>query len=185
MKKVMLTALAALFGGAVLAPMAATASDGQITFSGNVNASTCTIASSANGTTGTANFAVALPTVSKASLGAAAGVTAGTTPFSLSLTNCPAGTNTVAANFDASAAINTNGRLNNTNSGAGAATGVDLQVLNNSQAAINLNTQANATTAAVTGGNATLNYFVQYYNNGGTLGAGTVASAVNYSITYK
>jgi major type 1 subunit fimbrin (pilin) len=177
MKKILVSAaLAALLGTAAFS---AGAVDGTITFNGKVNSNTCTI----NAGTGP-SFAVTLPTVGASALGTTAGTVAGTTPFNIALSACSA-TGTVKAYFEPGSTINANGRLSNTAT-TGAATGVDLQVLNNSQAAINLNTQANTTTATIASNAATLNYYVQYYNTAAAaVGAGTVTSTVNYTIQYQ
>lgn len=177
MKKLLVSAaLAAVFATAAFS---ASATDGTITFNGKVTGSTCTI----NGGT-TQSFTVTLPTVGASSLGATAGTVAGTTPFAINLTACTA-TGTVKAYFEPGSTINTAGRLTNT-AATGAATGVDLQVLNNSQAPINLNTQSGTTTATIASNAATLNYFVQYYNTtAAAVGAGNVSSTVNYTIQYQ
>jgi major type 1 subunit fimbrin (pilin) len=184
MKKILLSAaLAAVFGVVALAPQAATATDGTITFAGKISSSTCTIGSSGTPSTG-GSFTVTLPTVSTGALGTSSGTVAGTTPFSINLSNCTSALNggSVKAYFEPGSTINTNGRLNT------AVAGVDLQVLNSGQTGINLSTQAGTTSATVTGGSATLAYYVQYYNNGangtGAVGSGTVGSSVNYSIVY-
>jgi major type 1 subunit fimbrin (pilin) len=178
MNKLLLSAaLVAGFGVAALAPRTASAVDGQITFAGKVTSSTCTV-NAANG----ASFTVTLPTVGAAALGTTAGTVAGATPFSIALTACSA-TGTVKAYFEPGSTINANGRLNNTIS---ATSGVDLQLLNDSRTAINLNTQANTTTATIATNAATLNYYVQYYNNSAAaVTAGLVASTVNYTIQYQ
>lgn len=178
MKKILVSAaLAAILGTAAFS---AAAVDGTITFNGKVNSNTCTV-NAANG----ASFAVTLPNIGASALGTTAGNVAGTTPFSIALTACTA-TGTVKAYFEPGSTINASGHLNNTAAAGTAATGVDLQLLNNAQTAINLNTQANATTATIASNAATLNYYVQYYNTAAAaVGAGTVTSTVNYTIQYQ
>lgn len=186
MNKLLLsTALATVFGVAALAPQAAAATDGTITFNGKISSATCSIGSTGTPSTG-GSFTVTLPTVATSALGSS-GTVAGITPFSIKLTSC---SNLTAGNiktyFEPGSTINTNGRLSIA-TGTGQATGVDLALLNFDQSAINLNNAStNTTTAAVTASStsATLNYFVEYYNNGGTLAAGAVSSTVNYSIVY-
>ena len=133
-----------------------------------------------------ASFAVTLPTVGAGSLGTTAGSVAGTTPFNIALSACTA-TGTVKAYFEPGSTINAAGRLNNTiATGSGGAAGVDLQVLNSGQTAINLNTQTGTTTATIATNAATLNYFVQYYNTtAAAVTPGTVSSTVNYTIQYQ
>src|SRR5690606_11398524 len=89
-----------------IVPLAANAADGTITFVGQVTDKTCTIA-----TPGGVNQVVTLPTVSRATLGAA-GATAGRTPFSINLTGCSAGD--VATYFEPGATVDfATGRLVN------------------------------------------------------------------------
>jgi major type 1 subunit fimbrin (pilin) len=187
MKKLLLSAaLATVFGVAALAPQAASATDGTITFNGKISSATCSIGSSGTPATG-GSFTVTLPTVATSALGSASGTVAGITPFAIKLTGCSnLTTGNIKTYFEPGSTINTAGRLS-TATGAGQATGVDLALLNFDQSAINLNTPStNTSTAAVTSTStsATLNYFVEYYNNGGTLAAGAVSSTVNYSIVY-
>lgn len=181
-KTLLSAALIAGFGVAALAPQAAKATDGTITFNGQISSNTCSIASTSVGGSGTASFTVTLPTVAAGALGTSAGTSAGTTPFSINLTGCT-GTGNVSAYFEPGSTITAAGRLKVTG-----ATGVDLQLLNSGQTAINLSTQAGTTSASIATGSADLKYFVQYYNNGtgtgGKVTAGAVASTVNYTIQY-
>jgi major type 1 subunit fimbrin (pilin) len=176
-KTLLSAALIAGFGIAALAPQAARATDGTITFAGKIVANTCTIASTSVGGSGTASFTVTLPTVAAGALGTTAGTVAGTTPFSINLSACTS-TGTVKTYFEPGATIKANGHLT-----AGLAN-LDLQLLNAGQAPIDLSTQAGTTTATIATGAATLNYFAQYYNTGGTVATGNVASSVNYTVVY-
>ncbi len=167
-------ALAALVG----ASTAAYASDGQITFNGQVTGTTCTI----NG--GTPNLTVTLPTVSTTALGAT-NATAGRTPFSIALTNCTAAdATTVGAYFEPAANVSVaNGVLINA-AAASPATNVAVQLLNNSFGKIQLgSTTQNGTTATITTGAATLNYYAEYLATG-AVGAGAVQTTALYSIVY-
>lgn len=178
-KRLLSAALITGLSVAAFAPNAAHAVDGTITFSGKISANTCTVGSSVNGVAGASSFTVTLPTVNAAALGSANTV-AGTTPFAIALTSCSAGMTSVKAYFEPTSAINGSGRL------ASGVAGVDLQLLNDSGTAINLNTQANATSATVVSTKATLNYSVQYYNNGaGSVGTGLVSVPLSYSIVYQ
>lgn len=170
MKALLLTAAIAATG---LFATSASATDGTITFNGTITSATCTINS------GSPSFTVTLPKVGTTAF-AAAGDFAGRTPFSINLSGCTA-TGTVQAYFEPGSTINAAGRLNN----GGTATGVDLQVLNDSMSAINLSTQSGTSTATISSNAATLNYYVEYYATTGTVGAGTVSSTVNYTIQYQ
>lgn len=153
------------------------ASDGQITFSGQVTAQTCTI----NG--GTSAVSVTLPTVSVGTL-ASAGATAGRTPFQIALTGCNPTTGNVSVYFEPGATVDaTNHRLIN----GGTATNVAVQLRNVDTSVIQLgNAQGSQSSqvAALSSGAATLRYFGEYYATG-TASSGTVSTSVNYTIAYQ
>lgn len=175
--KALAVALVATSG--LLGVTAAQASDGTITFSGSIVATTCTI----NGGGAASSFTVALPPVDKSAL-SAAGQTSAPTPFLFTLTACPA-TTAVHTLFEIGSTVDTTtGNLKNT----GTATGVEIGLLNPALNAINIATQANdgagtgQTTSAA--GAATLTYYAQYVATAAAT-AGTVASTVTYSIVYN
>lgn len=156
---------------------AAQASDGTITFNGALQNATCTI-------TGGGNQTVTLPTLSTASL-ASAGTTAGDTLFNIAVTGCTAGLTSANAYFEAGGNIDTaTGRLKNT----GAATNVQIQLLNGNGSVVNLagSTSAAQSTvaAALTSGAGTQSFIARYYATGATT-AGSVASSVTYSMVYN
>ena len=173
------TVLASLLAVASLAPLAAFASDGTITFNGSVTAQTCTI----NG--GVPSFTRVLPQVTATNLNAAAR-TAGATNFSIALTACTPATGGARVFFEAGAGVDAvSGRLLNT----GTAANVQLQLLNSTGGVIVAGaptgtTQNNGAFTPIVGGAATLQYAVQYYATGPAT-AGTVASSVTYSIEYQ
>lgn len=155
----------------------AIASDGTITFSGEITAQTCTI----NG--GTADMNVVLPEVSVAAL--PTGSTAGDTLFSIQLTDCDLATGNVHTYFEYGPTVDiATGRLNNV---SGSATGVQILLKNedgsNIQAGFPEATQ-NSQTFQITGNAATLNYSAAYYASG-TVATGSVGSSVTYSIVYE
>jgi major type 1 subunit fimbrin (pilin) len=87
----------------------------------------------------------------------------------------------VYAYFEQGANVNADGRLTNT----GTATNVDLQLLSGNDV-LNAGSTEQTTspkTVALTAGAGTLTYSAQYYATGAAT-AGTVLSAVNYSINY-
>jgi len=174
--KIKTLALTAAIAATGLFATSASAADGTITFTGNITSSTCSI--DGNGS-GTASFTVSLPKVGTSAFSTSSKY-AGRTPFSINLTGCTA-TGTVQAYFEPGANVNASGRLSNT----GGATGVDLQLLNDSQTAIDLNSQSGTTTATISSNAATLNYYVEYYSSTGTVGAGSVSSTVDYTIKYQ
>ncbi|MEO2216186.1 fimbrial protein [Chromobacterium vaccinii] len=174
MKKIV---TAALIGLGVYSS-GAMAADGKITVTGNIVAQTCTIA----GTSGT-NVTVNLPTVGASSL-ASTGQTAGATPFAINLSNCPSSLKSAQTRFEVGPTVNpTSGNLLNS-TGAGSASNVEVQLLNNTFNAINLSTNANSQQVAISGGAATMGYYAQYIATGAA-GAGSVNTSVQYSMTYQ
>jgi len=175
MNKLLLSAaLVAAFGAAALAPQSAMAVDGTITVTGTVNASSCKI----NGANSPAAINVTLPTVSTTSLNAA-GAVAGRTPFSLALSGCGALTSAKTF-FEPGPTILADGNLKN----GGGATGVEVQLLDNSFNAINLTNGGPQTATALTSGAATINYYAQYYANAAA-GAGSVSTSVQFTMLYQ
>lgn len=175
MKKVSMVTLGLLLATAQVS--AAEASDGTINFTGTVASQTCTVSVNGAGNTAT----VPLPKVAAGVLNTA-GAVAGNTRFTLALSNCSATTGDVYAYFEQGAGVNANGRLTNT----GSATGVDLQLLDSANNAINTGSTEQSSapaTVALVDGAGTLTYSAQYYATAAAV-AGTVASTVNYSINY-
>ena len=165
-----------------LATSTAFAADGTITINGQVTDKTCTVNAGGN-----KDFTVTLPTVSKQVL-AAAGDTAGRTPFTINLTGCTAGSK-VATYFEPGATVDFNtGRLNNA---TGTATNVQVQLLGSENTVIPVlaagagGIQANSQLVDVSGGGAAdLNYYAQYYATGAST-PGSVATTVKYTIIYQ
>jgi major type 1 subunit fimbrin (pilin) len=196
MKKTLFSAaLAATLGFVALQ---AQASDGTITFTGQITDAICTVTGGA-GTDGAAkDITVKLDTVSVNAL-AANGQTAGDHPFSLIVAggtggNCADGTK-VTLHFDgattpsgfASAMVNpATGRLKNKTPGTGGmANNVEVGVLNTNGSQINLWTSSGSPQATVSGGKAQLDYVAQYVATGGAATVGLVNTAVMYSVIYN
>ncbi|KVD47577.1 fimbrial protein [Burkholderia sp. ABCPW 11] len=193
MKKIVL--LMSVAGLASVAMNAAHASDGTINFTGAVVASTCKI----NG--GTNDLTVPLPKVSTNQL-SAAGATAGSTPFTLSLSGCttdkkdaantviPAPVKKVSVAFEPGANVNlATGRLKPT--GADAAGNVEIGILNDKYQPIKIGAESSTQgvqivdidTAEGGTGTATLQFAAQYVATGEVTG-GSANSFVTYSLTY-
>lgn len=174
--------LSALLGAAVLmASQTAAASDGTITFNGNITAQTCTI--NGNGS-GSNNFSVTLPTVSTATL-ASAGQTAGRTPFNIKLSSCTPSSGNVHTYFEPGPT--TDASTGNLVLNAGGATNVQLGLLNADFSAIKAgfaDASQNSKSVAITTGSATLSYYVQYVATGAA-GAGAANSSVLYTLAYQ
>ncbi len=178
---------APLIAGACIGVPCAHASDGTINFKGQITDTTCTI------TTGNAgSFTVTLPNVSKTNL-AAAGSKAGTTGFSIALSNCNPASGNVHAFFEAGANVDpATGRLVNTdNAGNGGAANVQIGLLNpsnNSDISIGASdgTAQNSLAQPIkSDGTALLPYAAQYVATGGAAAAGSVSSSVTYILSYQ
>lgn len=174
MKKIAISTLSAV---AVLAALNtnALASDGTITFNGEITSQTCSIASGGD------NLTVTLPTVSAAGLNSA-GATAGNIGFAIALTDCDTSVNSVYANFEAGTNVDADGRLAIT----GSATNVAVELLDSASTPIVVGSdqQDSASRATIdASGNATLNYSAQYYATGAAT-AGSVSTSVTYSLVY-
>ncbi|WP_334042412.1 fimbrial protein [Burkholderia ambifaria] len=166
------------------------ASDGTITFTGAVVASTCKV----NG--GTGDLAVALPHVATNQL-TSTGQTAGRTPFTLSLSGCTSPVDAegkpvanvptkVAVVFEPGPNVNlTTGRLKPTGTGAAANIEVGIQTDGYKDIKIGADAASQGAQSATIGkdGNATLQYAAQYYATGAST-AGPVTTSVTYSVIY-
>ncbi|MDR0184018.1 fimbrial protein [Lysobacter arvi] len=181
---------AALFSALGFTSLSAAAADGKITFTGTISDVTCTIKGGDNTNGGTSNFTVTLPSVSTTAL-AAAGQTAGDTPFSVIVggsgqSGCKDGKiaklwfETSTPTVDAA----NGGRLKNTASAG--ATNVLVGLLNKANAPIDLsdNTGVDGSEETIADNTATLQYTAQYYATGAA-GAGDVNTYVNYSVVYN
>lgn len=153
----------------------AQADRGQISFQGQVRASTCEI----NG--GDGNLQVTLPEVDASGLNRA-GRVAGESEFVLVARNCPPGTELISVFFEGET-INTAGRLVGD---PGGAQNVELQVANDRRTVMNLAQPRGAqgsTQALYFQDEAILTFFVEYYATG-VATPGPVTSRVRYSLDY-
>ncbi|MCY1280318.1 Major fimbrial subunit SMF-1 [compost metagenome] len=176
---------AMIVAGAALGSQGVFAADGQINFTGQVTAQTCSI--DGNGSGGV-DFTVNLPTVSVSTL-AAAGETAGNTPFTIALSNCTPDSGNVHTFFEAGPTTNlATGNLTLTD-GVAAAGNVEIQLLNGgdqSQIMVGYADAAqNSRSVALNAGAATLSYSAQYVAVGGGAVPGLANSYVQYSIAYQ
>ncbi|WP_144153973.1 fimbrial protein [Paraburkholderia sp. BCC1885] len=172
---------AVIFAGAAMASQFAAAADGTITFNGTITAQTCTI--NGNGS-GSNNFTVTLPTVSSSTL-AAAGQTAGRTPFSIALTNCTPNSGNVHTFFEAGPTVDTT--TGNLVVNAGGATNVEIGLQNFDFTNITAgaaDASQNSKSVAINSGKATLNYYAQYVATGAAT-AGAANSSVMYTMSYQ
>ncbi|RDS79395.1 hypothetical protein DWU98_17685 [Dyella monticola] len=139
-------------------------------------------------TTDSQAIAVKLPGVPAASL-AASGQVGGRTGFNIAVTGCPSNVSSITTYFYGGNVDTATGNLKNT----GSAANVEVQLLNGSGgsaaalSAIDTSqsqaTAQNSSVYSVSGGNATLNYYAQYYATGATT-AGSVTTSVTFMIAY-
>ncbi|WP_199102208.1 fimbrial protein [Aquitalea sp. ASV11] len=167
----------------LLAALATTAhaSDGTISFTGDISSDTCSI-SAANGTN---DGTVTLPIVSASALASPA-ATAGATQFSITLSGCPQPFKQAAAWFESGSNVDAaTGRLINT----GTAGNVDVALYNiNSNTPINIGQGSGFGSSGaafdITNSSAILNYRASYYAKNAVT-AGTVIATVNYTVQYE
>ncbi|SCK16983.1 fimbrial protein [Vogesella sp. LIG4] len=162
--------------GLALTSAAAMATDGTITINGKLDNNTCTV----TGTTGS-DVLVTLPTLSVNKF-VQAGDVGGAQQFSIKLSNCTVGINGATVHFDTliPQADSVTGNLVNTAS----AGNIQVQLLNDQSNPINVITQVNSQTVAVTNNAATLQYVAQYYATGQAT-PGNVKASVKYSMVYN
>ena len=161
------------------------AADGTITINGRITTNTCTITNSINNSN---NFTVELPVLPISTFTNAV-VTAGDTPFSISLTHCPFGT--VGVHFSDTLAANksTNGHLTNIAPAGDFAEDIEIQILKNGTE-IDLNT-SNAGYEAVTINEAnvvtgtTFTYSARYFASSDDITPGKVEAALVYTVKYN
>ena len=177
------TRLMIVLAGVMAAPMAfaqsAPPGTGTITFNGTLLADTCEINAS------DVDKTVTLPTLSAQSL-AAAGQTAGATMFTISVANCPASLNSVAAHFETTN-MDTSTRNAVNLATTSPASNVLVQLLDkDGSTPILLGSAGSYEAISGTGATrgATLNYGAQYYATG-QAGQGNVVAIVRYTLAYN
>ncbi len=186
-------------------PLAGRASDGMITFTGAVTASTCTVSVNGDG----ANATVVLPVVDAASLGGTAGTsttasqqTGSGTFFNVAISDCTAAApspsgdtapTTVSVYFEAGGTVDeTTGGLINTAPGG---SNVEVKLYNASgttvvgtqiQPGTLTNQPAAVTIASITASSETQWFYAGYATLGTTAAtAGAVNTNVTYSLVYN
>ncbi len=167
---------------ASLVSFGAAASTGTVTFNGEITDTTCEV--NVNGTG--KDTVVTLPTVPNNAL-EKAGDTAGNVSFIFELSQCSNDTSKKAlAFFEAGATVNAiTGRLINVESGG--AENVELQILDQKNAAVKVgdsSQRAGANVEVSSAGNAQLPYSVQYYATDAAK-PGKVSSSVVYTMDYS
>ena len=178
-------------------PLTGQASDGTITFTGAVTASTCTLSINGGANAGTAT--VALPTVDRAALtGTGAGTTAAGTFFSVGVTGCsgvadigsgtPAAPTSVAIYFEAGPNVDeATGGLINTVTGSN----VEVNLYNASGSTIvgtqiQPGTPTHQPTALTIASGGTQWFYAGYATVAAAAAtAGAVSTSITYSLVYN
>lgn len=108
--------------------------------------------------------------------------TAGTTPFSLQLTNCPSKLGVVITLATSNPQPSTTGVI--APSGSGYASGIGVQILNaNGITPVTFGTAISTGTTSAS--NYTINLFARYYQTGATISAGSVKGIATYTLNYQ
>jgi major type 1 subunit fimbrin (pilin) len=186
-------AMVATFGVAAIAPLSASASDGKITFEGEIIDATCTIHPGAGTTPGTGNdFTVTLDKVQKTAV--PMGASAATKSFFVTLgapgeAGCPNGkTAYLSFDSDPTTVDSATGALKNQTAGG---SNVQVRLKNKSGGIINLATGAGNTGATsssgvlIAGNTATLQYAAEYFAATAAGTPGLVSTWVTYSVAYN
>ncbi len=179
MKKNLLVASIISAGIFSLSASNALAADGQINFIGTITDTTCTVVNTPENP-----LTVTLGTVSRTSLDGGAGKTAAPTAFKINLTNCPASLNghTTNVKFDGVSANSDNSALKLTQD-TGVATGVGIQITDNTGAVVPLYTPSSAYNL-VTGDNS-LDFVARYLSIASAVTSGPANSTSQFTIVYN
>lgn len=171
-----LIALAVLATSA-LGGTSAFAADGQVKFTGEIVDAGCTVTN-----TVASPLTVQLGKVAKTAF-AAAGDKSSATRFSLELKNCPATVTGATVKFDGASVAGDNSVLALT-PGTGAATGVGIQMSDDSNTVLPLATASKSYSLVSTGTNK-LDFTARYIATAATVTAGPANSVADFTINYN
>jgi major type 1 subunit fimbrin (pilin) len=146
---------------------------GTITFTGQVLDSTCTLDSKA------LDVAMGAVTVDAFST---AGVTGRNVPFKIDLSNCNAKLSGVKVELDG-AADKTKPEFLGLDSGANAAKGIAIELLDNKAKQVPINSVSDEYT--ITEGNNALNFDARYVSTADTVTAGDANASANFTLLYR
>ncbi|RDS84183.1 fimbrial protein [Dyella psychrodurans] len=183
------SAIALTLGLAIAGSASAqSSSGGTITFTGSVTDATCTVTGGTGTSGGTGNFSVALDQVD-ASVLSAAGVTANPKMFDVIIGGpgqgtCEDGKVASMSFLPSSIYIDAaTGALSNALSGE--ATNTEIQLLDSTNAVIDLRMGAVAGMATIANNTATIPFTAQYLAVNGAATPGLVSTNVVYAVTYN
>ncbi len=151
--------------------------DGKVTVNGEVISETCTV------NAGVSDFSVTLPTLSTSAF-QGIGSTAGSTHFSIAMTNCSLSLMLVNTYFEPGPTTSAEGRLINQSFGGAS---VDGQIQNANGSPLNLADaygSQNTTPTSIIGRSATQHYNIAYFSNASPMQAGEFTSSVVYTLVY-
>lgn len=131
---------------------------------------------------GSVNKTVTLPGINTVQL-SGQGSTAGSTPFSLQLTNCPTNQGVVITLGTANPQPGATGVIAPT-TGSGYASGVGVQVLK-ADGATPVTFGTPFSTGTTSASNYAINLYARYYQTGTTVSAGTVKGVATYTLNYQ
>lgn len=154
---------------------AVNAADGTIQFTGNITNDSCTVDTTSAGTQ-----TASLGTIAATSFGSS-GEAAGSAPFQIVLTACPATVTSVAVRFDGNADA-TDARLLALDSGS-SASAVGVGIYDDAGTIIPMH--ADSKTYAVTTTGATMNFEGKYVSTGTTVGEGSANATTEFTIQYQ
>ncbi|WP_042271563.1 fimbrial protein [Paraburkholderia heleia] len=182
MRKIALSLVVAAAGTVASVAYAGPANNGGVlTINGQLTANSCDVNGNGQGN----NFTVTLPSLSASEL-SAAGATAGSTGFSIALSNCTPNTGKVHTFWEYGSNTLSDGNLLNN----GTATNVEVQLVdyNSGRKVIDVSKAddaQNSQTVNIASGTANLQYAAQYISPAGGATAGTVTTNVTYSMAYQ
>ncbi|HEV2620882.1 MAG TPA: fimbrial protein [Frateuria sp.] len=148
----------------------------------NINANIVIQVPTCNVDPGSVNKVVALPSINAVQL-SGQGTTAGSTPFSLQLTNCPTNLGVFVTLSTANPQPSATGVIAPT-TGSGYAGGVGVQILKaDGTTAVTFDTPFG--TGTTSSGSYVINLYARYYQTGATVSAGTVKGIATYTLNYQ
>jgi major type 1 subunit fimbrin (pilin) len=169
--------IAATLAAAALTSVSAFAADGQVNFKGEIIDSACTVVNSV-----ASPLDVQLGKVTKSAFTQAGDKTAAT-KFTLQLTGCPDTVSSATVKFDGTSVNGDNSILALTQ-GAGVATGVGIQLSDDSNTVLPLFAASKAYSLKSTGTNS-LDFVARYISTAADVTPGLANATANFSINYN
>jgi major type 1 subunit fimbrin (pilin) len=169
--------IAATLAAAALTSVSAFAADGQVNFTGEIIDSACTVVNSV-----ASPLDVQLGKVAKSAFTKAGDKTAAT-KFTLQLTGCPDTVSSATVKFDGTSLDGDNSILALTQ-GTGVATGVGIQLSDDSNTVLPLFAESKAYSLQSTGTN-NLDFVARYISTAADVTPGLANATANFSINYN